>query len=396
MKILKNSKLKFIIALLLIMFVFSTTVLAEPVVTSEVEDGIEYISEGEDISEEDSNELYEAIMDAINNKDVSESDIYLFQDKVDITSTVSGNAFIIANEVNVNASVDGNMFILANKVYFGSSCYIYSDVFVAANEVDVSGYMYDLYCSANTLSIEAGGCIIRDLHASCNKFEFAGLIRRDAFLATNSIVTDDASAKIMGSLKYSAPENNFPASIVESGTIEYEELKQEPVNIIKNYIEECIYVLILALVVILIIIFAIPKFADKEERLLKNKFGNVIAYGALALLVIPIICVIACFTVVGILPAIILALIYMFMLQVSSSIVAVPVSKMLCSKMNKDSKAIKVLVGMIYVLIMWTLQQIPFINIVVNLANAILAMGLIICAIFIKKENNENTIVTEK
>ena len=265
---------------------------------------------------------------------------------------------------------------------FSANSYIYSDAFVMANEVTVNGYMYDLYCMANSLTINNGGCIIRDLHTSCSTFNFGGLIRRDAFVTTNKIVTDDANANIAGKLSYSAPTNNFPTAIVSSGEIEYNELNSE-VSSVQDYVKDCIYTLVVAVIVILIITLAIPKFADKEEKLLKNKLGNVVGFGAIALIMIPIVCLIACFTIIGI-------LMYVLALQIASSIVAVPIANIICIKIKKETNLFKILIALAYVFVMWLLGLVPGLSILLVIANSILALGLIVCSIFKKNVEKKN------
>lgn len=390
MKSLKSSKLKIVLVILFLIIFCGTCVFAdnEEITTEENYEDMITTTE-EDSNEELDGDSINSLIDAIANQKVETSDKYIFENKVEITSTVSGNAFIMANEVVIDAAVDGNVFIMANKVTFSANSYIYSDAFVMANEVTVNGYMYDLYCMANSLTINNGGCIIRDLHTSCSTFNFGGLIRRDAFVTTNKIVTDDANANIAGKLSYSAPTNNFPTAIVSSGEIEYNELNSE-VSSVQDYVKDCIYTLVVAVIVILIITLAIPKFADKEEKLLKNKLGNVVGFGAIALIMIPIVCLIACFTIIGILPSMIVFFMYVLALQIASSIVAVPIAKIIYIKIKKETNLFKILIALAYVFVMWLLGLVPGLSILLVIANSILALGLIVCSIFKKNVEKKN------
>lgn len=389
MKFLKNSKLKVFLAIVLLVILCGTSVFAENEETVNNDDQVVTTSEeGEEVTSEGENNLEDETSDLLTENQVLTGDQYLFDDKVELTTPISGNVYVIAKEVNVNTTIDGNVFIMANSVTFGENCYIYSDVFVMGNDVTVNGYMYDLYSLSNLLSIEKMGCVIRDLHTTCANFKLAGMIRRDVLLSAENIVTDDANAVIGGNLKYSAPTQNFPESIVKSGTIEYTEetsAKEDAKNVVVDYVKSCVMDLLVALIVIVIIIFAIPKFAEKEEKLLNNKIGNTLGFGALALILIPVLCIVAMFTVIGILPSVAVLCAYIFAVQVASSIVSIPVSALICKKINKDSKVIRVLICLAYVVLVWILTKIPVVGALIELLNAIVGMGLIICGIFVKK-----------
>ena len=59
----------------------------------------------------------------------------------------------------------------------------------------------------------------------------------------------------------------------------------------------------LLLIIVLLIIFAMPKFVEKEQKILENKAMVSVGYGAIAIIAIPVICFILFCTVLGILPA---------------------------------------------------------------------------------------------
>ncbi len=94
------------------------------------------------------------------------------------------------------------------------------------------------------------------------------------------------------------------------------------------------------MIVVLILTFATPKFAEKAQTILTTKPWATLGYGALALIVVPVVCFILFCTVIGIIPAIILLLAYIFVLSISSAIISIPVGRMLCQKMKKRFKKV--------------------------------------------------------
>ena len=68
----------------------------------------------------------------------------LAEDKVTIDKVVDGNAFVAAKEVTVTGEIGGDLFVVADKVTIEGG-YVYSSLFVCANEVTINGVVYDVY-----------------------------------------------------------------------------------------------------------------------------------------------------------------------------------------------------------------------------------------------------------
>ena len=59
-----------------------------------------------------------------------------------------------------------------------------------------------------------------------------------------------------------------------SGTTSFkpiEEAKIEPKDIIKEKLNDLYTLLVVSLVIVLIVVYAMPKFADKEQKIVENK-----------------------------------------------------------------------------------------------------------------------------
>lgn len=217
MKKFKNPVFKFLVVLFLLVAFFTCV--------SYATEDIALISEDEPVATSENNEV---VISTAPITSVNKGDLYLFQDTVNIDLPVSGNVFVMASEVTINSVIDGNVFILADKVNIATKTYVYSSMFICANEIAMNGYAYDVYAVSNTFDLTSNARIIRDLKASADSLKLNGTVKRNANLTFNNIEVDETLATIGGNLNYSSSSASIPESIV-LGEISFNEEKQIPV-----------------------------------------------------------------------------------------------------------------------------------------------------------------------
>ena len=327
----------------------------------------------------------------VTNLNENEKDLFLFDNSVTVDQSVLGNVFIMANDVTISGKVLGNVFVFAKNVNITSTGYINSSLFVCAENVTVNGVIFDMYSSSSKLSISSNARILRDLTSCGNSLNFGGSVSRNATLTFNNIDVDSASAQIGGNLTYNSNSENIPAEIV-SGKLSFNKLFEDQ-SIVNNamynfkyYLVDLLKVIIVSLIVILIIVFATPKFAEKGQKIVENKMAVSIGYGALTLIVIPVVCFLLFCTILGIIPALSILLAYLFIImEMSIALVALPLAKVICKKINKNSKGMNILISTISVIILWLLEKIPVLGSIISLFISIFALGILTYSIFHSK-----------
>ena len=327
----------------------------------------------------------------VTNLNENEKDLFLFDDSVTVDQSVLGNVFIMANDVTISGKVLGNVFVFAKNVNITSTGYINSSLFVCAENVTVNGVIFDMYSASSKLSISSNARILRDLTSCGNSLNFEGAISRNATLTFNNIDVDTTTSQIGGNLTYSSSSENIPAEIV-SGKLSFNKLFEDQSIVnnamynFKNYLVDLLKVIIVSLIVILIIVFATPKFAEKGQKIVENKMAVSIGYGALTLVAIPVSCFILFCTILGIIPALSILLAYLFIImEMSIALVALPLAKVICKKINKNSKGMNILISTILVIILWLLEKIPVLGSIISLFISIFALGILTYSIFHSK-----------
>lgn len=310
--------------------------------------------------------------------------LYLANSSVTIDYPVEGNVFVMAQDLTISGNISGNVFALAQNLKIESTGSINSTLFVCAENVTIDGTVSDVFSISSNLTINKSARIIQDITAGGSTLKLGGTIGRNANFEFDEINTSD-SAMILGDLSYSSKTAAISEDMV-SGTTSFkimEEVKIEPKDIIKSKLNDLYTLLVISLVIVLIVVYAMPKFADKEQKIVENKLAATFGYGALALILVPFACLLLFFTILGILPAVALFLVYLFIImQMATALVAIAIAKIICQKINKNTKGFTLLFSMLLVLAIWILELIPVLGSIVSLLTAILGLGIIVYAIF--------------
>lgn len=331
---------------------------------------------------------------------MKKSDVYLTGDDVKVDYIVDGNLFILANTVTISSQIGGDAFICAKTINVEKEGYIYSNLFAAANEVNISGVVYDLYTTANTLNIN--GYVYRDIRTSSDTLNFSGVIGRNAYVYSKNIEISSNSdgqssvtnkATIYGDLNYSSSsEASIPEGTV-TGSVNYSPITTSTKSkSISSYILALGRFIVTVLVIWLLYLWLAPKFLENTGALLSKKLLPVIGSGILT----PIIFVIA-FVLLLILGltsniAIIGTMLFAVLLMISNSTFVIAVNNLVCKKFNISKNTTTFGVLIITSAVIWLLELIPVVGSILNFVIMIIGLGILVTAIIPEKEkSNKNS-----
>lgn len=331
---------------------------------------------------------------------MKKSDVYLTGDDVKVDYIVDGNLFILANTVTISSQIGGDAFICAKTINVEKEGYIYSNLFAAANEVNISGVVYDLYTTANTLNIN--GYVYRDIRTSSDTLNFSGVIGRNAYVSSKNIEISSNSdgqssvtnkATIYGDLNYSSSsEASIPEGTV-TGSVNYSPITTSTKSkSISSYILALGRFIVTVLVIWLLYLWLAPKFLENTGALLSKKLLPVIGSGILT----PIIFVIA-FVLLLILGltsniAIIGTMLFAVLLMISNSTFVIAINNLVCKKFNISKNTATFGVLIITSAVIWLLELIPVVGSILNFVIMIIGLGILVTAIIPEKEkSNKNS-----
>lgn len=335
---------------------------------------------------------------------MKKSDVYLTGDDVKVDYIVDGNLFILANTVTISSQIGGDAFICAKTINVEKEGYIYSNLFAAANEVNISGVVYDLYTTANTLNIN--GYVYRDIRTSSDTLNFSGVIGRNAYVYSKNIEISSNSdgqssvtnkATIYGDLNYSSSsETSIPEGTV-TGSVNYSPITTSTKSkSISSYILALGRFIVTVLVIWLLYLWLAPKFLENTGALLSKKLLPVIGSGILT----PIIFVIA-FVLLLILGltsniAIIGTMLFAVLLMISNSTFVIAINNLICKKFNISKNTTTFGVLIITSAVIWLLELIPVVGSILNFVIMIIGLGILVTAIIPEKEKSNKNSKKEK
>ena len=398
-----KNKTKIILVFLIIALLFSSTfVFAD----NEDESTAVPISEESETTPVDTNSTEINATESNANAQAQEdsykkSDVYLTGDNVTIDYIVDGNLFVCANTVTINSQIGGDAFIMAKNLIVNDEAYIFNNLFVMANSVEIKGVVYDAYALANTLTISKG-YVYRDLKANCDTLNVNGTVGRNAFVNCSSLnfnTVENSNGVIYGNLEYSSKnEASIPEGAV-NGTVNYknnsDSSKQSVRSIVADYILSLGSFIAFVLIVWLLCLWLAPKFLNNTESYIGKGSLKVFGKGLLGLIAIPVACIILILLQLTSSISLVILSLYILALVVSTSLFTISANNYVCNKLKINKKS--GIFGMLIVTAIFIslLTKIPYIGAIISLLIAIFGLGILLTAIIPNKQKKSSDKVEE-
>ena len=333
------------------------------------------------------------------NDSYKKSDVYLFEKNVTIDYIVDGNLFVCADNVTINSQIGGDAFIIARNLIVDEQAYIFNNLFVTADTIELKGTIYDLYAISRNTTI-SGGKIYRDAKLTSENFNINGTIGRDVFVTSPNInFNTDGNSKgvIRGNLEYSSSsEISIPKNVV-NGDIHYTPIATEEVesfaSIVSNYILDFGIFIVSVIIIWLICLWLAPKFLQSSSNYVSKKILLAIGSGLLFLVAIPII-----FIVLLLLPltskiALLLLILYILSLAIAKTLFTISVNSYICKKLNINNNIAKFGILILTTIAIWGILQIPYnVGSIASIITTIIGLGIFIYSIL----NNSNKDITKE
>ena len=336
---------------------------------------------------------------------MKKGDVYIVQNDVTIDYIVDGNVFIFGNNVTINSQIGGDVFVYAKNLTIGEQAYIFSNLFVSANNINIKGIVYDLYSISNTVTID--GYVYRDIRTKTSTLNINGVIGRNAYVEAQKInfaVTNQndpnastvtQAGSIDGDLNYSSSQEiSIPEKSV-SGNVHFEQINKSANKTISTYLISLGSLLVIVLVIWGLSLLLTPKFLKATNNLIASKkILPVIGYGILTPIVITILAILLLFINITASISLLLLTVLVLLFALSTSITIIAINNLICNKL-KITKNIGVLgILILTTIVLWFICLIPIIGTIISILSIIVGMGLI--TYFTFNRNKDFSIETVK
>lgn len=295
----------------------------------------------------------------------TKTDLYICEDTVNVSNVVDGNAFIIGKDVTISGEIGGDLFVIADKLNIDGA-YIYSNLFVCANEITVNGVVYDVYAMGGNFTLGENGFIYRDAKIASNNVTISGTVRRDAYIMANNISFGENSGAIYGNFNYSAPsEIEIPENGV-LGEVKYKELKADKTqnigSIILYKVLDLIEALVYTFIIALLLVWLTPKFVERVGKMGVGKSFASLGIGVAT----PIVLIIASIILLTlyVTSSIVISGIFGFVILafIGNTVASIFFGKLFVTKLKMEGKVKFFLFTLVSRLIIWVISLIPFVG----------------------------------
>ncbi|MDD2758370.1 MAG: polymer-forming cytoskeletal protein [Patescibacteria group bacterium] len=304
-------------------------------------------------------------------------DVLCVGQAININGEVGGNVRSAGNLINITNKISRNVMAFGASVIFGSKSEIGGDVLAAAASVDARGKIGGEIVGGGA-SVVIDGPVGKNvsLDLSCNS------AKKDQPCGNLAI---GKNAVIAGALSYRADQN---VKFTNDGTVTGGVVRLEPK--VKNvehktnkngagalagiWVFTRIIALFGALILAAILVAIFGRRLNGISEKMSAHVGAAFGWGAVLLIVVPVICLFAAITIIGLPVAGVLGLIWLTAMILAKVIGAMAIGEKLMSRFNRTGKSLygPALLG---VLICYLLFIIPVLGCLLSLAVLLWSLG---------------------
>lgn len=331
--------------------------------------------------------------------EIYNGDLYLFDNNVVMDKYVDGNVFIFGRNIEITGRVNGSLFVFGDKVTFSENSYIVQSIYACANELNLNGVANDLYAAGNIINMNYNSFMIRDLKVSANTFNFKGGAGRDAFVEADNFNFETASgssAIVYGNLNYSSNKELELSKELVQGEIHYSNLQsfgdsKSVGSIILDKVMDLLETILFTVVVFLLIAWLAPKFIEDSKNYIGKPALMSFGIGLLAFIVAIFVSFALLFSYIGISLAFAIFAVFMLMMSISFAVTTTCITFKAKEKFNFSKKYLTIVALIVVTLILWVLEQIPYVGTIVAIIVNLVGFGTLLSYVF-KRTKKEKTV----
>lgn len=277
-----------------------------------------------------------------------EGDILMIAQDFKFTGEAVGNIRIIADQVNISGTIGRNLNVLAVKIFMAESSQVLWDGLIASSEADIRASINgNLYALANQLFLNAKV----DKNVKLN-------IKDQANHPGNLSLGERVI--IGGDLKYRAKEvaQISSDSIIKGEIVQKELSTKKPIEIAWSLIYKILSAVLIALV--LVQLFK-PELRLMTKDMLTRPGLNFV-WGAVLIILFPLLIIILALTILGFKLALILAALWLIIVIVAKIITAFLLGRIIINHLIKKPKINYIWKMILGIVVCWSLFALPFIG----------------------------------
>lgn len=314
-----------------------------------------------------------------NNLNITDNDVYLCENNVNIKEAINGNVYVIAQNATIDqAMIYGNVYIIAEKINI-LNAEINGSAYLMGENIHFSGSAYDVYSCGAKVDFDTNSYVLRDVRTVADTLNLNGNVFRNVYAGVNQLTVAE-NAIIHGILDYSSEKEETLPEGAQIGEVKFHLTQPNTTTSEdKNYVLEAITVAFKTLIICLIMIFVITKFKNLHRTenigmdLLKDTGKGLITF-----ILFPILIVILFITIIGSGLGMVALILYIVILYAAKSLAAIEIANRILSKMKTEDHQNAKLIGIsiLVSLVIWALSFVPVLKVIVSIIVGLIGLGV--------------------
>lgn len=320
-----------------------------------------------------------------------------------IEGTIHGDVMVAGNTIEINGPVAGDVFAVGNSIKIRGP--VSGSVRVAGSTVEIQGAVSrNVLAAGSTVEITNEASVGWDVYVAGAAVKLQGPVKGNAWISGASVLFNDQiqknanvvldsegfltllpEAAINGSLTYHA-DNQSQLSISEGAIVKGETKLQTEISSVANKVGgtfSALYGFIMLisffslLVIGVVIVSLVPKVVLMIEEKMMSKPAQMMGWGFVWLIIVPVIAILLMVTLIGIPLALMILVLYLITLYLSQVFAAFTIGMFVFNKVSREEKySGNLLWPMVAGLIIYIfLVSIPFVGWLIKLIMVIWSIG---------------------
>lgn len=315
-----------------------------------------------------------------------DSSAYLAGNNVIIDGTVNGDVYCAGRDVKVSGTVNGDVICAGQNVTVTGT--VNGDVRLAGATVTLSGKVSGRAAIAgSSVTSLADFSVGSDMTAMGATVSLSGSYGRDVTVGGDSVTVDgkigrdisgsmtklvlDPKAHVAGNLSYQAEnETSVPAGIV-AGSVNYTKM-QDSSSQTGATAQSILWAVAIFVFFAVVVTFVMPKFVHEAAMVPGRTVLIAFLAGLATLILLPIVAIILCSLVVGVMVGIALLIAWLLMIVLSGVFVSYYIGTIVLRKRAKNA----IVVAAVGALVLGIAAIIPIVNILIVIVAPCIGVGM--------------------
>ncbi len=298
-----------------------------------------------------------------------DGDIIALSQNANINGSVLGSVRILSNVLNINSNIQRNLQAIATSIYIHPENRVSWDALMLAPVMDINGII------DGNLQIWSPQV---NLQALVNKDFYFGQLNNEKY-----ILNINEGTEIKNNVYYhSLVEANIDENVLIGGNVEIKEIESGKTNF-GAWLFKTLRTMLAAILLALVLMHFWKKPIKLINQIIKKKPLTSLGWGALIVILAPLIFLILALTIVGLPLAILGASFWLILLLVSKTVVAITLGRYIFNQQLKKPKVKSFYKLSVGIAIAWLIFAIPLIGPFIAFVVSLIGVGAL--ALYFKK-----------